>query len=112
MYITLSPLRTDEPLAVSRTGDTLTINGQAIDLGPLHDGASLPSEAINSEWIVGPVSRTDGVLRLTLRLPHGPNPSPAVAFPEPMTVTSDGPIALPFDPPPATHGTEGEPSDD
>lgn len=100
MHITLSPVRLDETLAATRAGDVLTLNGEAFDFGPLPEGATLPAEAVDSEWIVGPVSRIDGELHLTLRLPHGPNPSRAVAFPEPVTVTQDGPIPLPFDPPP------------
>jgi hypothetical protein len=90
----------DEPLTVSRTGDVLTLNGQAFDFSQLPEGATLPAEAIDSEWVVGPVSRIDGDLHLTLRLPHGANPSRAVAFPEPIHVTEDGPIPLPFDPEP------------
>ena len=100
MQITLSPVRSDETLALSRAGDVLILNGQVFDFGPLPDGATLPAEAIDSDWIVGPVSRIDGELHLTLRLPHGPNPSEAVAFPAPIHVAEDGPIALPFDPEP------------
>lgn len=97
MHITLSPVRLDETLTASLAGNALTLNGEAFDFGPLPDGATLPDEEIDSEWIVGPVSRIDGELRLTLRLPHGPNPSQAVAFPEPIHVTEDGPIPLPTD---------------
>ena len=79
------------------TGDVLTLNGEAFDFGSLPEGATLPAEAIDSPWITGPVSRINGELHLTLRLPHGPNPSRAVAFPEPIHVTQDGPIALPTD---------------
>lgn len=97
MHITLSPVRLDETLTASRAGDVLTLNRQTFDFGPLPEGATLPAEAIDSPWIVGPVSRIDGELHLTLRLPHGPNPSQAVAFPEPIKVTGNGPIALPAD---------------
>lgn len=100
MHITLSPVRLDETLTASLAGDVLTLNGEAFDFGPLPEGATLPAEAIDSEWIVGPVSRIDGELHLTLRLPHGPNPSQAVAFPALLTVLEDGPIPLPFDPKP------------
>lgn len=100
MHIKLSPVRTDKTLTATLSGDMLTLNGQAFDFGPLPDRATLPAEAIDSEWIVGPVERIDGELHLTLRLPHGPNPSQAVAFPEPIHVTEAGPIALPFDPEP------------
>jgi len=91
----------DETLTASRASDVLTLNGEAFDLGPLPDGATLPAEAIDSDWIVGPVSRIDGELHLTLRLPHGPSPSREVAFPEPLHATEDGPIQLPTDEVPA-----------
>lgn len=97
MHITLSPVRMDETLSASLAGDVLTLNSVAFDFGPLPEGATLPAEAIDSDWIVGPVSRINGELHLTLRLPHGPNPSQAVAFPEPIKVTGSGPIDLPAD---------------
>lgn len=97
MRITFSPQRRDDALAVSRSGDVLTINGDAVDLSAIPDGATLPADAIDNEWIAGEVHRIDGVLHVTLLLPHGANPSPAVAFPEPITVTEDGPIAVPQD---------------
>lgn len=100
MLITLSPVRIDETLTATRAGDVLTLNGEAFDFGPLPEGATLPAEAITSDWIIGPVSRIDGELHLTLRLPHGPNPSQAVAFPKPLVVMVDGEIDLPFDPAP------------
>ncbi len=99
MQIKLSPVRVDETLAVSRAGDVLTVNGEPFDFSRLPDGATLPADAINSEHFVGPVERINGELHLTLRLPHGPNPSRAVAFPQPIQVTQDGPVALPFDAP-------------
>lgn len=95
MQINLSPVRSNEALTVSRAGDVLTVNGEAFDLTQLTNGATLPAEAIDSDYFVGPVERIDGELTLTLRLPHGPNPSQAVAFPQPVTVTVDGPVELP-----------------
>lgn len=111
MHITLSPVRLDEPLTATRTGDVLTLNGAAFDFGPLPEGATLPAEAIESDWIVGPVSRIDGDLHLTLRLPHGPNPSRAVAFPKPLVVMVDGEIDLPFDPAPEQEPLPDMPED-
>lgn len=95
MKIFLSPIRMDAELSVSKAGDVLTVNGQEFDFTPLPDGATLPNEAIGSDWFVGPVTRLGGELQLTLRLPHGPNPSHAEAFPEPITVVEDGPVELP-----------------
>lgn len=100
MQIKLSPVRLDEKLEVTVVGDVITLNGQDFDFSQLPEGATLPAEAIGSEWFVGPVERIAGELHLTLLLPHGPNPSQAVAFPEPLTVTKDGVIELPSDPEP------------
>lgn len=99
MQINLSPVRLDETLAVSVAGDVITANGQAYDFSQLPDGATLPAEAIDSQHFAGPVERINGDLHLTLRLPHGANPPQHVAFPEPIHVTEDGPVALPFDAP-------------
>jgi hypothetical protein len=52
------------------------------------------------EWIRGPVERIDGEIHLTLVLPHGPNPSQAVSFSQPLINPPDGELAIPFDPPP------------
>ena len=99
MIITLSPVRSDTALVASLAGDALTLNGETFDFAPLPEGATLRAEAISSDWIVGPVKRIDGEIHLTLILPHGPNPSPAVAFPEPIRVTKAGAVKLPFDAP-------------
>lgn len=98
MLINLSPIRRDAILSVSRKGDVLTINGDSFDFGPLPDGAIIPAGNVPCEWIVGPVERVSGQLRLTLILPHGPNPSAAVAFPSAIVNPPDGAIVLPADP--------------
>jgi len=95
MQITFSPQRRDTPLALSRSGDTLTINGEAFDFSPLPEGATLPQEAITGDWFAGPVERIDGELHLTLALPHGANAPHETLFPAPITLTGDGPVALP-----------------
>lgn len=95
MYITLSPQRLDATLVASVVGDVITLNGEPFDFTQLPEGSSLPADAIESNHFVGPVERINGELRLTLRLPHGPNPPQHVAFPEPIHVTQDGPVQLP-----------------
>jgi len=99
MIIKLSPVRMDETLAVSRAGDVLTVNGETFDFSQLPEGAALPRQAIASDHFAGPVERINGELHLILRLPHGHNPSQSVAFPQPITIAVDGPVALPFDAP-------------
>jgi len=100
MKIKLTPQRLDATLTASVVGDTITLNGEPFDFSQLPEGASLPAEAIESEHFIGPVERINGELHLTLRLPHGSNPSQAVAFHGPLTVLEDGLIPLPFDPEP------------
>ncbi|MCM2432107.1 hypothetical protein [Agrobacterium rosae] len=100
MKISLSPQRRDDKLTVEKTGDRLRINGELFNFSPLPDGATIPAGVTPCEWIVGPVSRINGEIELTLILPTGANPSKAVAFPEPLVSPPDGVVALPFDPEP------------
>lgn len=95
MQIKFNPQRRDDGLTVVKQGDALIVNSITYDFSPLPEGATLPAEAIDSDLFSGPVERVDGEIVLTLTLPHGPNPSNAVAFPEPITVTADGPVQLP-----------------
>lgn len=95
MRIHLSPIRSDESLAVSRAGDVLTINGEPFDFSAIPDGASLPADAVASAFVVGTVERVAGELRITLMLPHGPNPPASMAFPADIVDPADGPIILP-----------------
>ncbi|WP_435170845.1 hypothetical protein [Falsirhodobacter sp. 1013] len=83
MRIIFSPVRSDEVLTLSVTGDILVINGIAVDL----------RQDTENPWVKG-ISRDDG-LTVTIMLPHGPNPPEAVAFPKAIDVAKDGPVALP-----------------
>lgn len=95
MHISFSPQRRDDTLSVSKSSDMLTINGDAFDFSTLPEGATIAAENSPSPWIIGPIERIDGKLHLTLLLPHGPNPSNAVAFPELIIDPADGPLELP-----------------
>ncbi|KEP68421.1 hypothetical protein DL1_12005 [Thioclava dalianensis] len=83
------------PLSLSVAGDVLTLNGKTLDLSGIPEGATLPAEAVASDWVTGPITRTNGELSLTLRLPHGPNAPEESRFPAPITVTEDGTVDLP-----------------
>lgn len=98
MHISLSPMRHDGSLTVIRDCDKLRINGELFSFISLPDGATIPAGVVPSEWITGPVERINGDIHLTLILPHGPNPSDAVAFPAPLINPPDGPLAIPSDP--------------
>lgn len=98
--ITLSPVGGDAPIRLEKQGDTLVVNGEAFDFGFLADGDRLPREAVSGDWLWSDVTRKDGDLNFTVRLPHGPLAPEATRFPAPITVTQDGPIDLPvFDTP-------------
>lgn len=97
MHIAFSPVWSDSPLPrVAVTGDTITIDGDTLDLSVLPEGASIEDASALHPTLVGPIDRIDGALHLTLRLPHGPDPDEHVAFPAPLIVTDDGPVDLPF----------------
>tara|TARA_R110002020_G_scaffold304014_1_gene519773 strand:- start:1450 stop:1776 length:327 start_codon:yes stop_codon:yes gene_type:complete len=93
--ITFSPLSGDTPMTLEKQGGALIVNGEAFDFGFLADGDTLPHSAVSGDWLASDVTRTDGDLHLTVRLPHGPNAPEETRFPAPITATQDGPIALP-----------------
>ena len=95
MKINLSPQVRTDTIIVSKSGDALTINGVVYDFTPLTEGSTLPAEAIECEYIVGPVSRVDGEIELTLLLPITADASEAAKYPEPITMTTDGEVVLP-----------------
>jgi len=105
MHINFSPTSEFIKIAASRSGDVLTIQEYAtdgnplaeyaLDFAPLLDGDTLPRDAVDCKWLASDVTRIDGALHLTLILPHGSNAPHEARFPEPITVTEDGPIALP-----------------
>lgn len=95
MKIHLQPQRSDDALELSRHGDTLTINGHSFDFSVIPDGATLPAEAIDCGWIAGDIERIDGVLHITLLLPHGPDASDAARFPKSIMNPINGLVELP-----------------
>ncbi|QBF31486.1 hypothetical protein [Thalassococcus sp. S3] len=97
MKITLSPTRRDQRLTLERQGDQLIVNGEVFDFGQLAEGATLPARAIKSPWFANGtvIARTNGDLALTIVLPHGEKAPQATLFPDPITVTKNGPIDLP-----------------
>ena len=95
MNIKLSPQRREDTLTVIKQGDTLTINGTAYDFSVVPNGATLPKDATDCEWLASDVERIDGVLHLTLLLPHGKDASHAARFPQPIVNPADGTLELP-----------------
>jgi hypothetical protein len=79
------------------------VNRRVFDFSVVPDGATLPANAIDSDWFAGPVERIDGELVLTLRLPHGPDASEQIRFPQPLENVLDGIVPIP-----AEEATNGE----
>ncbi|KKX25412.1 hypothetical protein [Rhizobium sp. LC145] len=98
MRVSFSPQRRNDALKAHKSGDIITLNGESFDFSELPAGATIPAGEVPCEWIVGPVERIDGEIHLTLILPHGPNPSSAVASPAPLVSPPDGVLDLPRDP--------------
>ncbi|WP_236247827.1 tail fiber assembly protein [Pseudomonas mosselii] len=108
MIIKLSPVRSDELIAVSRLGDMLTINSLALDFTRLQDGETLPADAVGSKFVLDPIERKDGKLIVSLRLPHAADAPYEARFPADIIDPPDGEVALPgiaaTEPQPATVG--------
>lgn len=110
MKIKLSPIRRDDTLTVIKQGDSLTINGTTYDFSVIPDGATLPKGATDCEWLAFDVERIEGVLHMTLLLPHGANAPEETRFPQPIVDPVDGVLPLPaYDIAPVE---EMEPQDD
>lgn len=95
MHIRLSPQYRDASLTVEKQGDILTVNGAAYDFSSIPDGATV--ENVPCDFIVGPVSRINGEIHLTLIAPHGGKPTETEAFPPALEAAPDG-VIVDFDP--------------
>ena len=95
MQITLTPQRRDDHLSLVRSGDVLTINGEAFDFAAIPEGCTLPRDAVACDWLASDIPRIGGQLYLTLILPHGADAPQATLSPAALTLTGDGPVALP-----------------
>lgn len=95
MKITLIPQRRNDVLSLSKSGDTLIINDESYDFSGVPEGATLPREAVDCDWLASDVERVGAALHMTLILPHGARAPRETLFPEPIIVKSDGPVSLP-----------------
>ena len=91
LKINLSPVRSDElQPKVSYIAPVLTVNSTAYDLSELPDGATAKHP------VLGTVERSGNDYELTLLITHGFSAPESTRFPEPLTVTVDGPVELPL----------------
>lgn len=96
--IALSPIRSDATLHIERDGEVLIVNGQPIDCTDLTDGAQMSAAAFGCEALLSDIVVSEGVVQLTLLLPHGAMADETARFPSPLLLTDDGPIRLPTNP--------------
>lgn len=95
MIIYFTPQQRDDSLTITKSGDSLNINGTEFDFTAVPEGGVLPRAAVDCEHLASDVTRTGGRITLTLLLPLGPNASEAARFPEPINNPADGEVELP-----------------
>lgn len=91
----LSPKYLLPPLALSVTGQVWAFNGKTIDFANLGNSEAIGADATDCPYILSASKDGSGNLTVTVLLPHGPDAAEATRFPDPITVSSDGPVALP-----------------
>lgn len=94
MIINLSPQVSSKELDVFISGDAITINGNEYDFSVIPDGATLPSDAIEDDYIIGNIERVSGVINLTLLFPINGEATESARFPSAINQTS-GRVGLP-----------------
>lgn len=97
--IKFTPQSSDAKLEMSKTGETLTINGVDADFSDMPDGADYPAESIESDFVLGGISKVDGVVHMTIIMPyiHTDDIPESVSYPSGVFVEQDGRISLPTD---------------
>ncbi|WP_324723553.1 tail fiber assembly protein [Pseudomonas guariconensis] len=95
MKIKLSPNGDMKSLSVVKAGEVLVINGVSYDFSRLADGDTLPMAAAGNEFFASSIERIDGVLTLSLMLPHVVDAPESVRFPGDLINPPDGPLSLP-----------------
>ncbi|WP_404938381.1 hypothetical protein P7C00_06690 [Pseudomonas sp. JDS08PS003] len=95
--IYLSPILMDGRLEVLTNGYELTVCGDVFDFSELPLGYELALTDIDSIFFAGPaIMSADGDLEVTLLQPYSDPDAPmSTRFPEPILVSTDGPVTLP-----------------
>ena len=91
LKINLSPVRSDElQPEVFYVAPVITVDSVNYDLSELPEGATAKHP------VLGTVERSGNDYELTLLITHGLSAPESTRFPEPLTVTVDGPVELPL----------------
>lgn len=93
--IVLSPQLSNNVLKIRKYENTLTINDIPYDFSSLNDGDEIPVEAINDSSVIGNISKANGIVNITVRMPYSDADAPeSVRFPEPVTLIEDGELTF------------------
>lgn len=96
IIINLHPIVSVAQLTLSVTGDILTINGEDLDLSVLNEGDTLPAGAVDHDFLRAyEITRSGGDLHVGILFPIRPDAGDAARFPQPIHVTTNGPVTLP-----------------
>ena len=82
-------------LDVSVSGDTITINGDVIDLSGLADGDKLFGSAVDHPLVVGIIERNGPEITIPILFPITYGASLNARFPADIVMVADGPVILP-----------------
>ena len=99
MTLKLSPQRSDTEVTYALNGETLTINGAAIDLSG--DWSKLEPDAEGEPLeptgylLAGERDPATGEITLTVRAPHAANAPESETFPEPITLDDGESVTFP-----------------
>lgn len=93
--IVLSPQFSNDVLKIRKHEDTLTINGTTYDFSSLNNGDEVPIEAIFDENIIGNITKNNGIINITVRMPYSDADAPeGIRFPQPIELIEDGEIVF------------------
>lgn len=93
--ITLSPQFSDAQLKLEKSGHVLRVNDMPYDFSALNDGDEIPEEAIANEYVLGSITKSDGVVNITVLMPYSDADAPnGVLFPDPIMIVEDGEITF------------------
>lgn len=82
-------------LSVSVAGESITVNGDTLDLSGLVEGEPLDFYELGYPWLADNIRRIDGVIHISLLFPLRYGAPEEARFPAPISVTADGPVTLP-----------------
>jgi len=109
MNVRFSPMRHEETLALSKSGDILTVNGDPFDFSTIPEGTGLSPDDMPSDWITQVDRDVSGKLTVTMILPIAADAPMEARFPEALADVADGAVPLPGAGP--DHATTASPED-